>query len=740
MDGDMTIPKELRFRVSPRTMQMLGRENVSSPVIGVLELVKNAYDADATNVTITFRRASTSEGEIIIADDGDGMTLGDLQEKWMVISTDDKRRNPTTRKGRTKVGEKGIGRLALDRLCKQAIITTRREGNDTGLKLELDWTKYDSEDGELQEIAHPLSEVAVQSEGTSGTELHLKSLRDRWTMRDYEKLYIDLSLLVSPFDDTFDGFVVHLDCDEAPDYSGRVTNSVAGAYEFKLEARLDEDGHIALTLTHRSGETIEENKQWDEFSDIPEGGKPSCGALSFTMYFYLREPAVLKELGISRADMDRFLDQFQGIRIYRDNFRVHPYGDPHGENDWLGLNWRQVRSPAGPGRPNWVVGGHQVVGGIFITRQDNPNLQDQTNREGLSENNAFYDMRRFVMDSINFFERERRAHYQRSQETPQTEEKPVQVATALTGVHDELNTLATDLREVTASISSQPLFTTEETSSLRQLTARIEQVQEQVKQSIAIATEEQTERQLLLGLATLGIAMTAFGHETTRAVNTLLGQAELLKDALPQLPNDVRLKAVEDLQVLVKAAERVEAWGKFALDRIRRDKRTQKDIHVNTIIEDVLGTFAGIINLRSIIIRKEKLSPDLVPLRAFAMDIEAIIINLLTNAIEAMRHTPLERRVIQLETYSTALNGTNELVLCVTDGGRGIKPEQKKKIFDPLYSTRVDKANKPIGTGMGLTIVRDVVKTYQGRIDVEGFSDLGGAQFRIILPYRSKRG
>src|SRR5438045_2097282 len=155
MDIETTIPKELRFRVSPRTMQMLGRENISSPVIGVLELVKNAYDADATNVTITFRHASTNEGEITIADDGDGMTL------------------------------------------------------------------------------------------------------------NYEKLYNDLSMLVSPFDDTFDGFVIHLDCDEAPDYSGRVTSSVASAFEFKLEASLDKDGRMEWTLTHRSGETIKENKQWD---------------------------------------------------------------------------------------------------------------------------------------------------------------------------------------------------------------------------------------------------------------------------------------------------------------------------------------------------------------------------------------------------------------------------------------------------------------------------------------------
>src|SRR5205085_1908494 len=120
-----------------------------------------------------------------------------LRDKWMVISTDDKRQRPLTASNRIKVGEKGIGRLALDRLCENTVIVTHRKGSKgSGLKVEIDWTKYDRNSGNLHEIKHPVSKVQVDGDASSGTTLYLTRLRDRWEKRDYEKLEADLSLLV----------------------------------------------------------------------------------------------------------------------------------------------------------------------------------------------------------------------------------------------------------------------------------------------------------------------------------------------------------------------------------------------------------------------------------------------------------------------------------------------------------------------------------------------------------------
>src|SRR5947209_245472 len=97
-------PQRLSFRVSPRTMQMLGRDNISSPKVALIELVKNAYDADATQVSVKFTNCTSGDGEIEIIDNGIGMSQPDIKNKWMVISTGDKRRNPRTSTGRVKVG------------------------------------------------------------------------------------------------------------------------------------------------------------------------------------------------------------------------------------------------------------------------------------------------------------------------------------------------------------------------------------------------------------------------------------------------------------------------------------------------------------------------------------------------------------------------------------------------------------------------------------------------------------
>jgi hypothetical protein len=118
------------------------------------------------------------------------------------------------------------------------------------------------------------------------------------------------------------------------------------------------------------------------------------------------------------------------------------------------------------------------------------------------------------------------------------------------------------------------------------------------------------------------------------------------------------------------------------------------------------------------------------------MDIEAIFINLITNAVEAMRHTPLDDRAIKVMTdYNSR---TKEIILCFADSGRGIQSEDIDKIFDPLFSTKVDKEGKPVGTGMGLTIIKSIIEDhYLGRIEVIGHSQLGGAEFCIFLPDRT---
>jgi signal transduction histidine kinase len=700
-------------------------------------MVKNAYDADASQVTVLFRRASTEDGVIVIEDDGEGMDFEGLYDKWMVISTDNKIQEPLTKSGRTRVGEKGIGRLALDRLARHVTLVAHRANTD-GLMLTIDWARYESDQVQLHEIQHPLAIVPPNRDSRSGTTLYLTGLRDRWTSWEYEALYSDLSLLIPPFETEFVDFKIAFDCDEAPDRSGVITSPMAAVAEYSLVSELSADGGIHHTLTHRSGEVVEDHRLWHQaFDDVAGDGKPSCGPLRVILYFYLRKASSLRGTGIKRAELDSFLKRFQGVRIYRDGFRVKPYGDPlseRGDKDWLLLNERRVQHPAGPGHPigQWRLAENQAVGSVFITRHDNPELRDQTNREGLVENQAFYDMRRFVLHGVHFLERERQRRYHREKRERKKPEADVQ--STLVEVRRALEEQAQQVRKMAADLEGT--FAEDRVPLLVGLAEQTKGLADRLETAEEIYSDVQTERQLMIGLATLGIAMAAFGHETAQSINQILGRAELLKPVLNDLPAEKGGKALQNLDALIDFARRIEAWGQFALDRISRDKRTRRNVDLNQTITTPLKAFEGMLTRRSINVQLA-LADNLPPLRAFAMDIEAIVINFITNAIAALDPTPLPDRSIFVSTaYNTE---SHTFQISFADSGRGIRDEDLDLIWNPLFSTKVDERGQPVGTGLGLTIVKNIIEEYDGNIEVDGHGRIGGAEFQVMLPHRYRQ-
>ena len=144
------------FSVAARVAMQLGRESISNSMIAITELVKNAYDADATHVSIRFHGLDTANALLIISDDGCGMSEEVLRNQWMVVGTAGKKLAPRSPvKNRTLTGEKGLGRLGLDRLCKIACISTFVENQDYGLELVVDWSKYEGTEQRLEEVLSP---------------------------------------------------------------------------------------------------------------------------------------------------------------------------------------------------------------------------------------------------------------------------------------------------------------------------------------------------------------------------------------------------------------------------------------------------------------------------------------------------------------------------------------------------------------------------------------------------------
>jgi len=744
--GDQGV---LSFSITARTVLLLGRESISSPVVALLELVKNAYDADANSVIVRFHKASTPEGTIEISDDGHGMSWEDIKTKWMVIGTDNKQREPISPDGRIRVGEKGIGRFALDRLASQVVLETtakppEREPAEPTYRLTIDWDRFVNTNKALHEIPQP-AEVLERRE-KPGTRLLLRGLRDGWTRRDYERLYRNLVVLVPPFESKLKGFSIRFDCDEAKDLSGRIRSPMAQAALFKMRARLDKDNQVHISSTTRDGSPAGKlrpfkryKRTWQQLFDISEAQslQPQCGPLEFEFYFYLREAPALEGTGITLGQLRDFLVIYGGVRIYRDGFRVKPYGDPGGAGDWLGLSARRSQHPGGVGSPKsgkWVVSENQVAASVFVSRQTNPDLRDQTNREGLFDNQAFRDMRTFVLKCIEVFETDRQ-QYERNKPTA----GPPTVEDTIEGAKQEVIEAVEEFEEV---LALQPDGAPK--AALVDALSQFKEAQVERLETVSTAYEaEQQETmskyQLLQNLATVGIAVSSMGHEVLETSRQIMNAVKRLKERLASLIFFSDEKAEQYMERLHRYGQIMYSVSNFALGHIDRDKRRRQKVNIDSLIQELCDE--TLVEMCATNKADIELKLGGVPdIYAFPYEVESIAINFVTNSLAAFRRgrTPVTDRHIEIETRHN--EAARQIQIIARDSGPGIPKGDAERIFN-IYSTKVDNEGKPIGTGLGLVIVKDIVESHKGTIEVvENGCVLPGAEFVVTLPVPRKRG
>jgi len=198
--------EELPFSITARVAMQLGRESISNSIVAILELVKNAYDADAEKVSIRFANLGTANALMIIEDSGLGMSETQLKQNWLLIGTQFKRKSSTSKlKGRVVTGEKGLGRLGLDRLCSTTVLRSFVSGKSKGIEFQIHWSKYEKGSSKkLEEIKHQLYKIdkrisdPITGEEVlhkRGTQILLQRLKDSWTKEQIEELKKELTLI-----------------------------------------------------------------------------------------------------------------------------------------------------------------------------------------------------------------------------------------------------------------------------------------------------------------------------------------------------------------------------------------------------------------------------------------------------------------------------------------------------------------------------------------------------------------
>jgi len=415
MKGKKSMKKEI-FKPRARLMLQLGEQLIRNESIALLELVKNAYDADSSEVKVIMKNIDDPDkGEIIIEDDGCGMSPDIVKNVWMESGSDYKekflKKNKRTSKfGRLPLGEKGIGRFAVHKLGDLIEIITRSE-NKPEIHIFVDWTLFEKSTY-LDEVPIEIVERSPKYfVNKTGTKIIIRKLKRAWTKTMVRKIYRSLNSFCSPFD-TKGSFKIKFDIDRKEWIEGLLSwNEIKNYALFRFKCEIEGD-HIKKfryeftpwsTMTKIKGRKINEKseyvkkilKMYDKQKEI-NLDKYKIGSIKFEGYIFDRDAKILS-LGVTdKKGLKKYLDRNGGIRVYRDGVRVYDYGEPG--NDWLGLDIRRVNVPAKK------VSNNIIVAAVFLERDSSTDLREKTNREGFIENDALQEFKRALLYSLSQIE------------------------------------------------------------------------------------------------------------------------------------------------------------------------------------------------------------------------------------------------------------------------------------------------------------------------------------------------
>lgn len=685
----------MQFRFATDILRRLGEELNPNIDSGLIELVKNAYDADARSCVVTLEGTDVPGGKISIKDDGDGMTAEDIANGFLVVGSSIKEPNRPTRLGRVPSGSKGLGRLAALRLGDSVQLVTRPL-NETGSEYELniDWKAFRGSTL-VEDVELDLKKTSRPTGSVPGTELCIRDVHARMGRSEVKRLARALILLADPFDQDSAGFRPRLESSEYQDLQALVSNRYFRDADFHLSATVDEAGVASAKVLDFKGETL----FTAEHSDIALGrdGKPyGCPAAQFDLWAFRLSAEVFRMRETTIQEVRDWLEAFGGVHVYVNQLRVTPYGNAG--DDWLEINLRRVRNPEERPGTNTSIG-------RMVVRDEGHQLVEKTDRSGFIENEAFLELRAFGQDAMEFMARRRLgvAEQKRAADRAKTEKT---ASRSRARMEKAIQQVRPRQREaLTTAFTQYERAREREMSSLKR------------------------EVQLYRTLSTAGITAALFAHESSgspiKVIQQAIGSIERrAREALnarydPLLGRPVAMirGALASLSVLSTTTLRL----------IDHDKRRLGRVEINGIVRSVVDTFNPFFTGRDVKIELS-LSPGSPYLRASEAAIESIVTNLINNSLAAFeRGGSRNRRIV----ITTRISGSR-LILMVSDSGPGIADVSIEDIWLPGVTTQ------PNGTGLGLTIVRDAVADLGGNVAAVAKGPHGGAEVSITLPLLGK--
>ena len=679
-----------KFRFAPDILRRLGEELNPSLEHGVMELVKNAHDADAHNCKVRLIRVSEAGGSIHVRDDGEGMTASDIVDHFLLLGRSAKVERGRTPRGRVLAGSKGLGRLAALRAGESATITTRPR-SEPGLqhRIVLNWSAFDAADA-VDDVELEIKTSPCKESATPGTDIRIHFLTSRVGRREVKKLARALLLLADPFDDDPSDFRTSLDSSEFRDLEELVRKKYFDDAEYSLHVEVSADGRAQARVTDWKGETLFTASH----QDLRKDGKPYCCPPSqFDLWVFILNAETFQTRKSSVGDVREWLSELGGVMLYVDGIRVPPYGDPG--NDWLDMNLRRSQSPEERPSTNTSLGRIRVSDSM-------KSLTEKTDRSGMIETGAFADLRRMAQDGLEWMARQRlRAAEQRRQAKRHI--APAETSKSRVDVEQAIERI---IPEAPAASAPKEAFGQYTAAQEREMQAMREEVQ------------------LYRTLSTAGITAATFAHESSGGPLKVIGRAvSTLRRKLGAQFSPMPPDLAKPIDRIGSGVASLEAFSDSTLSLVDKDKRRAGRVEIHQVVKSATETYRPF--MAALDAELELQMCDASPyLRGSVAAIESVVVNLLANALTAVSKSTAADRVVRLATEVS----TSRLLLSVTDNGSGIEVYSTSEIWLPGVTTR------PGGSGLGLTIVKDTVIDLGGSVAASAHGELGGAEFTVSFP------
>lgn len=822
----------INFEVSAKAARLIGRENIADMDGALSELIKNAYDADASCVYVDFRipfpdvptqaapdrfasvlsgvdlkrvlsyyhlddgilqrNADLSDADkdklqdilfgydrILVADNGEGMTMDIVCSSWMQIATSNKETKIESTKGRIKTGAKGIGRFALDKLSRYSVMYTRAMGNAT-IRWDVDWEQFTNaqllrevqanievQDTPLLNILH--SELAEDSfcdikefNWETGTIFVLSPIREAWNPRLFAKVNTNLKS-INPLG-SVDKFDVIVRNQYMPEYSYR-TEAVAIAredYDYRLGVSYDGQDMLTVKIVRNEFDTrtkfatfevggheqqfpLQEFWARDAFLRAPyrkedyDGGIyefplkvddfikaedqdkiRAVGPFSAELYFVKSgksDFAFVKDVSTRRRK--ELLKRFSGVKLYRDNFKVRPYGDDGSLFDWLELDKRANKSPASVSHLKglWRVLPYQFLGIVKIGRMENPTLYDMANREGLTQNESYYYFVRMLQEAVGRFEYDRQYIYR---EYDRWEK-------------DCIRMISTAAERVTEDVRKSGVAVDKDSADKREYGGKQDDAQdregkhdvrfsereyrEAVDDLLKKAQSELKAKQTLEVLSSAGVILNTFFHEFSGVSTALHTRGAQMRARIDHLLNgqpyqgESFLDPYRKLEDFDRIDQMLAAWLKVVMQAIEENNLEVERISLREETNKIVAIWKQLLEDKRIDLQvypeEEQGMPCMFQLAV--VDLYVIVNNFILNAVWFLEKEDQDSREIRIELTE------NEGFILIRMENNG--PPLDEQFHDqPMRIFEIGESAKPHGTGLGLWLMRDTVERNDGKI------------------------